>query len=231
MAHPREALSGRESRSFTVREVEVRSGEQDALTLVGYASVTDSPYTVRDFLGEYSEVVRPGAFAKSIAEQDDVRLLLNHDGLPLARTKSGTLRLAEDEVGLRVEADLEPRSGLVNDVRIAMERGDLDEMSFAFQVTRQEWSPDYSQRDITEVRLFDVSVVTYPANPATSAALRAADVPLEGMPVEELAALVARASERLGEAAAPVESDVPVDDEGTPVLNHLRRKVAAFDLG
>jgi phage head maturation protease len=57
-----------------------------------------------------------------------------------------------------------------------MERGDLDEMSFAFQVIRQEWSPDYTQRDITEVKLFDVSVVTYPANPATSVGLRAADV-------------------------------------------------------
>lgn len=161
---------GREARQFTVSNVELRetAGASPTLTLDGYACITDEPYPMFDFLGEYDEVVRAGAFGKTLAEQADVRLLLNHDGMPLARTKSGTLRLAEDSTGLAVEADLEPRSGLVNDIRVAMERGDLDEMSFAFQVTRQEWSPDYTQRDIQEVKLFDVSVVTYPANPATS---------------------------------------------------------------
>ena len=126
---------------------------------------------MQDWAGDYTEVVRSGSFSRTLGAQDDVRLLLNHEGLPLARTKSGTLQLAEDSTGLAVEADLEARSGMVNDIRLAMERGDLDEMSFAFQVTRQEWSPDWEQRDILEVKLFDVSVVTYPANPATSAAL------------------------------------------------------------
>jgi HK97 family phage prohead protease len=169
----RGAKLARETRQFTVQNVELRDGAGgDTLTLDGYACVTDSPYEMHDMLGSYAEVVRSGAFGKTLSEQADVRLLLNHEGLPLARTKSGTLRLTEDSTGLAVNADLEPRSGLVNDIRSAMERGDLDEMSFAFQVTRQEWSPDYTQRDIQEVRLFDVSVVTYPANPATSAALR-----------------------------------------------------------
>lgn len=164
----------REVRQFTVRNVELRAGDGAAapLTLSGYACVTGEPYDVTDWLGDYSEVVIAGSFGKTLAEQSDVRLLLNHDGLPLARTKSGTLRLNEDSIGLAVDADLEPRSGLVNDVKLAMERGDLDEMSFAFQVTRQEWSPDFDQRNIQEVKLFDVSVVTYPANPATSASVR-----------------------------------------------------------
>jgi HK97 family phage prohead protease len=118
---------------------------------MGYASVTDAPYQMRDFLGEYEEVIRSGAFTKTLAEKDDVRLLLNHDGLPLARTKSGTLTLTEvmsgkddpqgrGQTGLWVEADMDPRSSLATDVKLAMERGDLDEMSFAFQVIRQEWS-------------------------------------------------------------------------------------------
>ena len=186
--NPRAAVTGRETRQFTVRPVELRKdGEGAAIGLAGYASVTDSPYTIRDWLGEYDEVIRTGAFAKTLNEKDDVRLLLNHEGLPLARTKSGTLDLREivnptddpqgkGQTGLWTEADLDPRSSLANDVKLAMERGDLDEMSFAFQVTRQEWSPDYTQRDILEVKLFDVSVVTYPANPATSVGLRAADV-------------------------------------------------------
>ena len=170
--------SGRETRTFTVEKVEVRAGSGDSspLTLDGYACVTETPYQIRDFLGEYDEVVRAGSFTRTLKNNADVRLLLNHDGLPLARTKSGTLKLAEDSTGLHVEAQLEPRSGMVNDVRLAMERGDLDEMSFAFEVLQQEWSPDYTQRDIREVRLYDVSVVTYPANPATSASLRQAGI-------------------------------------------------------
>lgn len=189
-ANPRAASStGRETRRFTVAALEVRSDDAGAPTgIAGYASVTEVPYEVQDWLGPYTEVVRSGAFAKTLKEQDDVRLLLNHEGLPLARTKSETLTLREitdpsedpqgkDQTGLWVEADLDSRSSLANDVKLAMERGDLDEMSFAFQVLRQQWSPDFEQRDILEVRLFDVSVVTYPANPATSVGLRdAADV-------------------------------------------------------
>lgn len=186
--NPRAATTGRETRQFTVSPVEVRKDAAGAATgLVGYASVTESPYTVTDWLGEYTEVIRMGAFGKTLNEKDDVRLLLNHEGLPLARTKSGTLSLreiadpkddpqGEGQTGLWVDAELDGESGLARDVKRAMERGDLDEMSFAFQVLRQEWSPDYEQRDILEVKLFDVSVVTYPANPATSVGLRAADV-------------------------------------------------------
>lgn len=156
------------------------SGAPAGCHLSGMASVTDEPYEMADWLGPYTEVVRSGAFAKTLAEKADVRLLVNHDGVPLARTKSGTLTLREvmpgegDVSGLWCEADLDPASPLVQEIRSAMARGDLDEMSFAFRVTRQQWSPDYEQRDILEVELFDVSVVTYPANPATSASLRAA---------------------------------------------------------
>jgi len=186
--NPRAAVTGRETRQFTVTPVEVRKdGEGAATGLMGYASVTDVPYTVNDWLGEYTEVVRAGAFGKTISENQDVRLLLNHEGLPLARTKSGTLQLREildpkddpqgrGQTGLWVDAELDGESGLARDVKRAMERGDLDQMSFAFQVIRQEWSPDYTQRDILEVRTFDVSVVTYPASPTTSANLRAADI-------------------------------------------------------
>lgn len=175
----RAASRGRENRTFTIKPtvVEARAEGEGAggISLEGYACVTEEPYTMRDWLGEYDEVVRAGAFAKTLAEGDDVRLLLNHDGLPLARTKSGTLTLREDKTGLKVRAELEPTSGLANDVRLAMQRGDLDQMSFAFEVIRQQWSPDYTQRDILEVRLWDVSVVTFPANPATSASVRGFD--------------------------------------------------------
>lgn len=188
-------------RQFTVSALEMRDGQGDATTLEGYASITGAPYDVRDFLGEYAETIERGAFKRTLAAKDDVRLLLNHDGMPLARTSAGTMDLEEDDTGLRVAARLDRRSSLVNDVAIAMERGDLSEMSFAFSVTRQEWDGDYTERSIKEVKLFDVSVVTYPANPATSAKLRADD--LDVMSDDELRELVARAQRRL---APPINS-------------------------
>jgi HK97 family phage prohead protease len=195
------------TRQFNVRtELRASATGGDTTTLDGYASVTGEPYTVRDWLGEYDETIEPGAFKKTLREKDDVRLLLNHDGLPLARTSSNTMSLAEDDEGLHVVAELDRRSSLTNDIAIAMERGDLTEMSFAFSVTRQEWNDDYTQRWIRELKLFDVSVVTYPANPATTAKLRAAD--LEQLGDDELRELVARAQRRL---APHIDSTLAMD--------------------
>ncbi|PJM98124.1 histone H1 [Streptomyces sp. CB01201] len=151
----------------------------DTLTFTGYACVTEQGYEMEDWLGAYTEVVRQGAFTKTLSEGADVPFLVNHGGLTLARTKSGTLRLAEDGTGLHTEADLDPASPHVQALRSAMDRGDVDEMSFGFWVTRQQWSPDFDQRDILEVRLHkgDVSVVNFGANPNTAGAqLNARDV-------------------------------------------------------
>lgn len=164
----------REDRSRPFEGMELREVDNGSggtmLRFTGYASVTETGYEMQDWLGDYTEVVRAGAFAKTLSEGADVPFKLNHDGMTLARTKSGTMRLSEDTTGLHVEADLDPGNGMVRDIRSAMERGDLDEMSFAFRVTRQEWSPDWSQRDITEVNLNkgDVSIVNYGANPHTA---------------------------------------------------------------
>lgn len=149
---------------FELRQV----GNQ--LNFTGYASTFDEPYD----MGFYKETVRSGAFTKTLSESPDVRFLVNHDGLPLARTKSGTMQLAQDTTGLHVDAQLDASSPLVAELRSPIERGDLDAMSFAFGVVKQEWSPDYDQRDFIELSLAggDVSVVTYPANPNTTLSLR-----------------------------------------------------------
>jgi len=196
----------RETRLFNVT-AELRTDNDGMLGLRGYACITGTPYTVRDWLGEYDETVEQGAFTKTLSERDDVRLLLNHDGLPMARTKSGTLRLAEDNTGLDTDADLDKRSTLTNDVAVAMERGDLDQMSIAFQVTRQEWNEDYTERYIRELKLFDVSVVTYPANPATSVKLRGLDL-VDALDDEELRELLARGQRRL--SPPPGDPDLQV---------------------
>jgi HK97 family phage prohead protease len=171
--------SGTERRAFPVQlEVRAKAGTSNVSTIEGYASVTESPFEMWDWLGPYSEVVRTGAFGKTLAENPQVQLLLNHGGLAMAYTKAGSLRLSEDATGLHMEADVSTKRSDVGDMLAALEDGSVDEMSFAFRVTRQQWSPDYDQRDILEVDLHrgDVSVVNFGANPATSVgAVRAAD--------------------------------------------------------
>jgi len=168
---------------------EMREEGDAGVVFRGYASTTNDPYVVQDWLGEYTETIARGAFGKTLREQDDVRFLVNHEGVPLARTKSGTLDLSEvldpledptatSRTGLWCEARLDAKNPTVQEIKSAMDRGDLSEMSFAFQAVRQEWDEDYTERTVTEARLFDVSVVTYPANPGTVATLseRSAEV-------------------------------------------------------
>jgi HK97 family phage prohead protease len=146
--------------------------------LDGYASTYDQSYEMYDMFGDYTEVVRAGAGEKTLSESPDVVLVFNHDGMPMARTKAGNLTLSEDTTGLHMNApSLNGDQCIVRDVVAGIQDGTLDEMSFAFRVTRQEWSPDWMQRDITEYSLHrgDVSVVTYGANPTTSVALRSED--------------------------------------------------------
>lgn len=139
----------------------------------GYATTYDVAYQVGGTYG-WSETIVGGACNKSVMERDDVRLLFDHQGVPLARTKYGTLTLESDSIGLRCGPNpLDGKSPYVAGIASAMARRDLDDMSFAFQVLRQEWDNDYTVRRIFEVKLFDVSIVTFAANPATVAVFRA----------------------------------------------------------
>lgn len=163
----------------------------DTPVLDGYALVYEYRYDIGGGpdAGGFTEVIARGAAAKSAGEAD-VRLLVNHDGVPLARSRGGegTLTLESDDIGLKVRAELDPANPKVQELRSAMNRGDLDQMSFAFRIPkgegRQEWSSDYTLRTIREVQLFDVSVVTYPANPATVAKLRSDEIPAEEATLE-----------------------------------------------
>lgn len=142
----------------------------------GLASRTEHEYTVHDAFGPFTEIVESGAFKITLSESPKVVYLENHRGLPLASTKAepATLRLWESGDGLEVEAMLSKRSTRAADIVDGIRRGDIDEMSFAFRVVRQRWSPDFTTRRILQVNLHrgDVSVVTYGANDATSAAIR-----------------------------------------------------------
>jgi len=158
-----------ERRTFTIKNVEARQAEDGTMRLSGYAAVFNEDSVPLPFL----ERIAPGAFRKTLTETPDVRLLINHEGLPLARTKNKTLRLHEDETGLYMDADL-PDTQAARDLYTLVERGDVDQMSFAFRVIRQKWSEDRSRRVLTELSLSDgdVSVVTYPAYPTTTVEAR-----------------------------------------------------------
>ena len=145
----------------------------DGLTLRGYATTFDSEYEITDALGTYVER-GPGAFTRTLDHGADVRLLINHDGLPLARTKSGTLALEQDDTGLLCEARLDGESPLVRSLKSAMDRGDADQMSFAFRVVKQDWNDDYTDRTIREASTVRRQRRDLPANPATGVSLRTA---------------------------------------------------------
>jgi HK97 family phage prohead protease len=152
---------------------ELRS-EDDGRKIVGYAAVFNSTTD----LGYFEERIKPGAFRRPIKEQQDVRALWNHDAnFVLGRTKSGTLRLIEDEVGLRIEID-PPATQTARDLVESIRRGDVDQMSFAFIAVKESWTDRQGMlplRELEDVDLFDVSPVTYPAYQATSVGLRSAE--------------------------------------------------------
>lgn len=201
----RAKTSGMERRVYPVR-LEVRAQSGGPTVVEGYASVTEAPYEMYDFFGAYTEVIRRGAFAKTLSENAQVQLLLNHKGLSMAYTKAGTLALSEDDEGLHMRAQVNPTRGDVRDMLAALEDRDVDEMSFAFRVPtgKSQWSPDYDQRDIVEVDMHrgDVSVVNFGANPATSVdAMRSAD--FDRLDPDEARTLIARLQRRLDTPTDP----------------------------
>jgi HK97 family phage prohead protease len=167
----RSKMKKTERRTFTVRDIEARQAEDGTMRMAGYAAVFNEASVPLPFI----EKIAPGAFRKTLSETPDVRLLANHEGLPMARTKNGTMRLYEDEKGLYFEAEL-ANTQEARDLYTLVERGDVDQMSFAFRVIRQNWSKDRTERTLTEVSLADgdVSIVTYPAYPATTVEAREA---------------------------------------------------------
>jgi HK97 family phage prohead protease len=168
-ANSRSKMKKIERRTFTVRDVEARQAADGTMRLAGYAAVFDDPSVPLPFV----ERIAPGAFRKTLSETPDVRLLINHEGLPLARTKNGTLTLTEDSRGLYMDAEIaDTTEG--RDLYKLVERGDVDQMSFAFRVIRQKWSEDRSMRTLIELSLADgdVSIVTYPAYPTTTVEAR-----------------------------------------------------------
>jgi uncharacterized protein len=156
-------------------QVRAKSGDKPGLT--GVASVYNQDYDN----GWFIEHVLPGAFTRVLGEDPDVRCLFNHnpDNL-LARTKSGTLHLADTPAGLTYDADTNLETTIGRDVQAMVDRGDLDGCSIGFRVAKQNWREEKQEdgtivthRDIVEFdELLDVGPVTYPAFTGTSVSTR-----------------------------------------------------------
>ncbi|MBF2716273.1 HK97 family phage prohead protease [Agrobacterium vitis] len=165
---PKPKPGERERRSL-VLPVEAR-GDGERMTVAGYAANFGDVSTIA---GVFEETIAPGAFARSL-RSDDIRAFYDHDTAHvLGRNRAGTLRLSEDAKGLAVEIDL-PDTTVGRDVRTLIARGDVSGMSFGFEAVGEEWdfSRSMPRRTLTDLNLFEVSIVSIPAYAGTSIALR-----------------------------------------------------------
>lgn len=161
----------KETRVFSISQLSTRAeGEEKAVAIEGYAAVFNSKTSIG---GWFDEVIEPGAFSRSLSDNGDIRALFNHNwDNVLGRTKSQTLELREDEKGLNFKVEL-PDTSVARDLTISMERGDINQCSFGFFITDEEWNYNVEPalRTIKEVELFEISIVSIPAYDDTEASL------------------------------------------------------------
>ncbi|MBP6728830.1 MAG: HK97 family phage prohead protease [Microthrixaceae bacterium] len=173
-----------EARTFKALGAERRAADDEAsdtVDVVGHPVMYDRAYRVGGSYG-WDETIAAGALTKSLKDGDRVVFLANHDsssalGFPVAATYSGDLTLTDGRDSLRCELTLTRGANVVADMLAdGITAGRIDSMSWAFRVIRQEWNGDYTERTIREAQIFDVSAVTYPANPEATIAERAAEI-------------------------------------------------------
>lgn len=204
-----QALSKIETRTTSIELAEIREAG-DSMTFEGYAAIFDSPSEPLPFI----ERIAPGAFKRSIEARNDIKMLWNHDtGVILGSSRAGTLRLVEDERGLKVVASL-PNTSAGRDTAELLRRGDVDSMSFGFSVPSggDEWSPDGQQRTLKSVRLHEVSIVAFPAYSATAGttSVRGLDVVAERAEVD---------ADALADAMTKLENGEQLSEEEGRLLN------------
>lgn len=172
-----------EIRAFNF-EVRAENDEEHGNTLTGRPIV----YDARTNLGWYDEIIEAGALDE--ADLKDVRFLINHntDMIPLARSRNNndnsTMQMTVDETGMNIRVDLDVENNAeAKSLYSAVERGDLDGMSFMFTVDGDKWDDiesEHPTRTITKLgKVFEVSAVTFPAYEQTSISARGLDGALE----------------------------------------------------
>ena len=174
-------MNNKETR--TVKEIRVEGAASGKPKISGYAAVFNSR---SEDLGGFVEIVKPGAFSRTLADGADVRALVGHDSNQvIGRNKAGTLDIFEDEHGLRVEID-PPDTSVGRDIVESVRRGDIDSMSFGFIVETDSWNTEEGQevRTLEDVELLEVSVVAWPAYQDTEVAVRSMELSKKEVVVE-----------------------------------------------
>lgn len=209
--------NGIETRRITINEFEIRDGEAgDGMTFRGLAAPFNSKSEPLPFI----ETIAPGAFSRSLRSRNEIKMFVNHDtSRVLASKRAGTLRLWESDRGLEVEADL-PDTTDGRDMAYLIRRGDIDSMSFGFSVPKNgdSWSDDGQFRELREVRLHEVSVVSFPANRDTISSVRSLDGLVDATGLE---------AEKLNAAITALEKGETLDDELAAVLDEAVTKLRA----
>ena len=194
-------------------DVELRVDDTEEGGITGYAAVFDK---WSEDLGFFKEKIEKGAFARSIKDHD-IRALINHDpNLLLGRNKNKTLKLWEDDKGLGYDVKL-PDTSYANDLKESIRRKDITQNSFGFQTVQDEWSKDGKRRTLLEVKLFDISPVTFPAYKQTSVKLREQF----GIDFDAFNAAWIRANRGIS-----CEADMEIFNEIIEVANRLKPTIA-----
>lgn len=249
-------MTGAETRRLPLADagVQVRADE-GASRFSGYASVFNSRTAIGNPLrwGFYEEIA-DGAFTKTLTE-GDARMLIDHDSYyVVSRASAGTLALSEDARGLAVDSALDPELSYVRDLTANLRNGNVSGMSFGFYVIKDEWNQEEIEvpgsdpvpvdvRIIREVRLIEVSAVTFPAYPDTEAEVKAVARALDHR--GDLAALEARAAFRpelldlvhidrepggSTRETEPAEPAVSTQPKGIPLDVRMRALAARYGL-
>jgi HK97 family phage prohead protease len=197
----------REVRYIPATELRAITGPDGSRSLQGYGAVFNA-FSVD--MGGWKETIAPGAFTRCLAANPDLLLLRDHDNsILLARTRSKTLTVEQDSIGLKFNASL-PSTTQASDLIALIERGDIDGCSFSFIANKDDWKTDQvgnTVRTLIDVELFEVSVVSEPAYPDTSVSLRNAP--------KEIRSAIEAKSKRDDDGDGAVEDDsAPNPDTG-----------------
>jgi uncharacterized protein len=215
----RQQMTTTVERRVNTVEFDVRNGEasSDGMSFTGYAAVFDSPSEPLPF----TEVIKGGAFQRSLKSRNEIKLFMNHNtDVVLGSSRAGTLRLSEDSRGLLAEADL-PDTTAGRDLSVLMQRGDVNSMSFGFSVPPRgdKWSDDGSTRELHQIRLHEVSIVTgFPAYQATTASVRSLDI---------LATRTAVDVDALSDAITRLEAGETLEAEHADLISEVVSKLRA----
>jgi HK97 family phage prohead protease len=215
----RQQMTTQVERRVNTVEFDVRNGEasSDGMSFTGYAAVFNSPSEPLPF----TEVIKEGAFKRSLKSRNEIKLFMNHNtDVVLGSTRAGTLKLSEDSRGLLAQAEL-PDTSAGRDLSVLMKRGDVSSMSFGFSVPPKgdAWSSDGATRELHQVRLHEVSIVTgFPAYEATTASVRSLDI---------LATRTAVDVDALSDAITRLEAGETLDPDHADLISEVVSKLRA----